>query len=273
MKKGFVCLLVALMLLTMAACDGGEDVRGTVSGGESVLDGEVTTTSTTETTATSTVGTTIASTMTSTGATTTTATSVATTTGSKTTTTTSGSHNEGFRFGSTAGGTYTNDYIGIGCKLDSSWTFKSDEEILKLNNLTKDLLDEDIAELLESAQVIYDMMAVHSNGMDNVLINLEKTSVLQAALTDLKAMLEQTVPTVESALTGMGYTNFAWEVGEATIDGKRFAALKNSSEINGVTMYQLTLVFRCNQHLASLCISTYGEDKTNQILNTFYLLD
>ncbi len=266
MKKSLAILLAALMLLTMSACEGGEGVRGTVSGGESVPDGETTTTSSTETTTTHITA--------SSGTTTTTSTSAATTTGSKTTTTTTGeTQNEGFQFGSTAGGTYTNDYIGIGCKLDSTWTFKSDEEILELNNLTKDLLDEDIAELLESAQVIYDMMAVHSSGMDNVLINLEKTSVLQAALTDLKAMLEQTVPTVESALTGMGYTNFAWEVGEATIDGKRFAALKNSSQINGLTMYQLTLVFRCNQHLASLCISTYGEDKTNQILNTFYLLD
>ena len=33
-----------------------------------------------------------------------------------------------FSLGTTSGTTYTNEFIGIGCKLDKGWTFKSEEE-------------------------------------------------------------------------------------------------------------------------------------------------
>ena len=117
------------------------------------------------------------------------------------------------------------------------------------------------------------MMAVHSNGTDNLLVNLEKTTMLQAALTDLKAMLERTAPTAESALSGMGYTNFTWKVEEVTIGGQKFAALRNRAEINGVTMYQLTVAVRCSQHIASIGVTTFGEDKTDDLLAKFYLVE
>ena len=242
MKKGLVCFLAALMLLATTACGGDEDVRGTIGGGEST-ENENPSQSTT-----------------------------ASTSGTQTTTT-GKPEEEKFGFGTTAGGEYTNRYIGIGCKLDDNWTFKSDEEILAQNNLTKDYLDEDIAELLDNSQIIYDMMAVHSNGTDNLLVNLEKTTMLQAALTDLKAMLERTAPTAESALSGMGYTNFTWKVEEVTIGGQKFAALRNRAEINGVTMYQLTVAVRCSQHIASIGVTTFGEDKTDDLLAKFYLVE
>ena len=238
MKKSLAILLAALMLLGATACDGGENVRGTITGGDSSVpvSDDSSAPISDEDSSTPEAG-------------------------------------EKFQFGSTVGGKYENTYIGIGCELDSQWTYKSDAEILAQNNLTMEYMDESTADLLENAQLIYDMMAIHSNGVNNVLVNLEKVTPLQLVATDLNTMLEQSVPSVESAMTNMGYTNFTWEVSDVTIDGKTFPALKIRSEINGVVAYQTNVSIKCAQHIASLTVTCFAENDTQTILDSFYLLD
>lgn len=210
MKKWAAGLLAVLLLLTATACGGDEDVRGTIQGGESVGDKSDSDATTTTASSDKEAVTTIASSDGETATTTASSdkgTTAATASSGKGTTTTAAQDDE-YKFGSTVGGKYENTYIGIGCTLGSDWTYKSDAEILKQNNLVKDVVDEETEKLLAQADVLYDMMAVHSNGMDSINVNLTKASTLQLMTLDVKQSLEQSQAQIKTGLGSMGYTDF-----------------------------------------------------------------
>lgn len=178
-----------------------------------------------------------------------------------------------FDFGTTVGGTYENKFIGLGCTLGSDWSYKSDAEIRELNQMTLDMVGDELANQIENAQVLYDMAAYHSNQADNIIVTLEKLTLAQVIATNLETMYEQSGPQVVSALSNMGYANVEWTVTEATVGGKTFAAMKVTSTINEVPMYQLSVATKCGKYIASVAITTFAEDKTQSILDAFYLVD
>lgn len=177
-----------------------------------------------------------------------------------------------FSAGATSGLTYESKFIGIGCKLNDEWTFYSDEQIRELNNATADLAGDEYKELLENATVIYDMFASHSNQVDNINVNLEKVNPLTLATLDLEKNFEGMFSTMEDTLENIGYTNVQCETDTVKIDGKDFACMNIVSEISGLKMYQTSIAIKCNGYLASITISTFGENKVSDILENFYLI-
>ena len=77
-----------------------------------------------------------------------------------------------FSLGSVVSNTYNNDFLGLSCTLPSEWTFYSEAEILKINNIAGEFYDEDVKKKLENAKVIYDMYAVIAEKGYNINVNL-----------------------------------------------------------------------------------------------------
>lgn len=177
-----------------------------------------------------------------------------------------------FSMGKVSGLTYENEFIGVGCKLDSAWIFRTDEEIREMNNLTMEMAGEDLQKALENANVIYDMHAVHSNGMDNIIVNLEKVNPLQLAGLDVDEVFESQMPLLKSSFENIGYTDIQFEIGETTIDGKAFSTLFVEAEIAGFHIYQATIALKCSGYLASISITTYNEQALNDLIDSFYLI-
>ena len=177
-----------------------------------------------------------------------------------------------FSAGATNGLTYESKFIGIGCKLNDEWTFYTDEQIRELNNATADLAGDEYKEMLENATVIYDMFASHSNQVDNININLEKVNPLTLATIDLEQNFKNLFSTMEQTLGNIGYTNVQCSTGKVTIDGKDFTCMNIVSELGGMKMYQTSVAIKCNGYLASITISTFGENKVSDILEDFYLI-
>lgn len=177
-----------------------------------------------------------------------------------------------FSMGKVSGLTYENEFIGIGCKLDSAWTFRTDEEIREMNNLAGELAGEEYQAAIKNATLVYDMNAVHINGMDNIIINLEKVNPLQLAAADLEDVFEQQLPLLKSSFENMGYTNMTFKIDEVTIDGKTFVALFTSGSIGDYQMYQASIAIKCNSYLASIAITTFSEEMMNTLLESFYLV-
>jgi len=76
------------------------------------------------------------------------------------------------------GGVYTNEYIGIGCTLDSGWSFYSAEELQDIPGTVQEALDgSELAEYMADAQQLTDMMAENVNDLTTMNILYTKLSM------------------------------------------------------------------------------------------------
>ncbi len=178
-----------------------------------------------------------------------------------------------FSMGKTDGLVYENEFIGIGCALDSNWRFYSDEEIMELNNFATDAAGEEFEKLLQEANIIYDMYATSDNELDNINVNLEKMSKLQLNKLVIKDTLEQTIPMLRDAYSNMGYTDFQAELDTVNIEGEEIDCLSMSAQIDGLNVYQKTFGIKCNGYLASITVTAYKENTVDSIVEKFYFVE
>lgn len=178
-----------------------------------------------------------------------------------------------FAMGTTKSNVYENKYIGLGCKLDSNWTFYTDAQIKELNQITADKAGDEFAELMENADLVYDMFVQNANG-NNISVNLEKTDAITLATLDMSKFFgEQMKNTLKQTLENMGCTNIQFQDTEVEIGGKKFTALKIISDVNGVKMYQMSIAVKCSKHIASISITTLTSDTLASIIEKFYVVE
>lgn len=180
---------------------------------------------------------------------------------------------EEFSFGDVSGLNYENKFIGIGCNLDSEWTFYTDEQIKELNNIAMDAVGEEVEELIKDADVVYDMYAERNGGLDNINVNLEKINPVQLALIDIEENYIKIAPTLVTGYENMGFTNITYETGSVNIDGREFACLNVGSEIQGIKMYQSIISVKCSGYLANITFTTAGENTIDDLVAKLYLTD
>lgn len=174
-----------------------------------------------------------------------------------------------FDLGEVAGLTYSNEFIGIACKLPGDWTFSTDEEIAQVNQVSEDLAGEEYKEAVAGSSAFTDMAA--SNGISNVNVVLQKSTYTAVAATDVAEAIEGTIPTLETSFEQMGYTNIDINVEKVTMDGEEYDALVTTAEIEGFEMNQINITMKCGNYFASITATTLGDDLTPQeIIDCFY---
>lgn len=174
--------------------------------------------------------------------------------------------------GVVTGKKYESEFIGIGFTLDDGWEFYTDEEIQELNNYVGDKAGDDYMDMLKNADVVYDMMAASASQTDNIVVTLEKKPNAQLKKLDLAQNLEASFSMVKSSLENIGYRNITHKVTTVTIDGETFTAMNITASINGMTMYQTSIVIKCNGYLASIALTTFDSAGTAVLLDNLYLL-
>lgn len=174
-----------------------------------------------------------------------------------------------FSLGKATNNTYNNDFLGISCILPAEWVFYTDEQILELNNIVGDVVDEDIAERLENANIIYDMFATYQTEGSSININLEKLSAAQIVSLDLKQTLETQIDSIKSAYQNMGYTDINVDYQKTKVDGKEFDGLKLTAKIQDIDFYATIFAFRKSNYLANITLCSLQTDKTDTILSYF----
>lgn len=178
-----------------------------------------------------------------------------------------------FALGTTDGQNYENTFIGIGCNLERGWSFATEEEIREVNNLVEDVLDEDLAEALKNADVVYDMMATSLDQTHNIIVTMEKVNPIQLATLDIAKNYEVIYPPIEQSFKDMGYKNIMHKVDTITVDGKEMDALIITADIHGINIYQTTFCIKCNGYLASVGVTSVGVNTNAKLLDTFYWVD
>lgn len=176
-------------------------------------------------------------------------------------------------FGTVTGQTYENKFIGIGCKLDSDWTFKLDKEIEEMNQIATDAMGDELANAVADADIYYDMYATGYNALDSININLEKAPNLKLFNLDLSENYKQAFPMLKSGLENMGYRNITYTIGTITIDGQSFTCMRVHGLYSyGIDFYELLFCVKCDGYLANITIGTFFEDATDDLVECFYLI-
>ena len=179
---------------------------------------------------------------------------------------------EAFSLGKTEGLIYENKFIGIGCTLESNWHFYSDNEIKELNNIKADIAGEEYEEIMQEADLIYDMFAISDNQLDNINVNLEKMNKSALDSLVIEDVLKESIPTIQDVFSNMGYTDLQAELDMVNIEGKNINCLYMSGKINDLKMYQKIFQIKCIGYLATITITTYEENTVDSIVEKFYFV-
>ena len=153
--------------------------------------------------------------------------------------------------------------------MPSEWVFYTDEQILELNNIVGDVVDEEVADRLKNANIIYDMFAAYETEGSNINIVLEKVNAVQMITLDIRQTLEAQIDTIKSTYQNMGYTDIDVKYLKVKVYGKEFDGLKITAKIQGIDFYGSVFTFKKSNYLANITISSLQTDKTDTILSYF----
>lgn len=177
--------------------------------------------------------------------------------------------------GLNAGNTYENAYFGVRCELSSDWTLESEEQILARNKLSAELVGDELGDTLtnayESGQVITDMVAVHSNGMDTVNMGIEKLMGPAMLITE-EQYLDLSEPQLIQALTDMGLENINTTRLEVDFAGNKHAGVLIEAEYSKVPVYEELIVMKNGRYIMCTTAATWEENKIDDVLAGFSAL-
>lgn len=188
---------------------------------------------------------------------------------------------ESAALGRLEGGTYTNSYAGYGCQLDESWVYYSAEELQTLpDNIEELLADSELAEGMAQISQIMDMQAENADELATINVLYSKLGLQERlaymVLTEEQVMdsvLEQKDMLVQS-YTQMGMEVSSMEKVQVEFLGQEHWAMKTQAMTQGVPYYTLQIMdYTAGQYGVTLTVSSFVEDKTQQLLDLFYAVE
>lgn len=179
------------------------------------------------------------------------------------------------------GGVYTNTYAGYGCKLDSNWTFATAEELQDLPDDMKELFaDTQMSDAVNNYQQIIDMQAQNTQDLLSVNVTytkLDLQSKIAYALMSEEDVIDSVLAQEDLLITTyqqMGIENAALKKDTVTFLGEEHTVARMSASIQGVPYYTLQIVnYKLGNYGVTLTLASYGEDKTDSLLELFYKVD
>ena len=178
-----------------------------------------------------------------------------------------------FSLGEVSNQVYENEYIGIGCEFDENWVFYDEDQIKELNNMTADVIGDDYKQLMENANIVYDMMGQTTDLTSTIQVVMEKFNPDEIEFVDLKLSLESAIPTLTSTYEGMGFSNIQSEIVKINLADKECYALNLVAEINGYTFYLSTINLKAESHVVSIAIGSFDKTLIDTILSNFYAVN
>ena len=177
--------------------------------------------------------------------------------------------------GQIEGGIYANSYLDLQIVLDSSWVYKSAEELQELPTDVADLFkDTELAEDMAGLQQFTDMMAESVEQMASINVLFQKldmkTRLAYAALSEeqiIDATMEQ-ADVLRAAYTAAGIMVEKMEKVTVTFMGQERTAIKTTASIQDIPYFTLQIFeFKRGQYSATITLATYLEDNTESLLD------
>ena len=179
------------------------------------------------------------------------------------------------------GGIYTNEYVGYACKLDSSWSFLSAEELQQIPATVSDLISgSELAEALGDTAQFTDMMAENATELLSMNVLYQKLS-LQDRLA-YATMSEDEIADVTLAQKDMliaayeqaGISVTSIEKVSVTFMGEERTAIYTVAAIGDIPYYILQFFdFHLGPYAVTTTLASYVEDNTSALTGLFYRLE
>ena len=179
-----------------------------------------------------------------------------------------------FTLGTINGDVYENPFIGYGCKFEG-WTYADAAYIAQLNNLSGSLMSDDVREQLRKSGTFTEMLATAPDGLASVNIQYQDITVSYGesfAAYPLESFLEMAAPMMPSVLEQSGFKDVKVETGIVSLGGDEHPGLILTSTLSGVSCYQKEACIKTDDYLIFVCVSSFVEDKTEELLACFYPL-
>lgn len=165
-------------------------------------------------------------------------------------------------FGSWDGSTYTNSYAGFGCQLDEDWVYQGAEEDGKRLSQTMDMQAENAKELA-TIHVLYTQLGFEERltyGM------LSQEEILDTLLTEQDTFAQR--------YTQQGTEVSSIEKLPVQFLGQEHFALKTETVTDGIPCYTVLIMdYTAGEYGVTLSVKSYLEDKTQQLLDLFYVVE
>ncbi len=176
-----------------------------------------------------------------------------------------------FSLGTIDGDTYKNEMLGIGCKLPG-WTYADEQEIAEQNEWTAEMMSEDLAERLKDSDNVMVMDAASEDGMANININVQHLDGLVSKIVSEQDFIDAAFPEISGALTDAGLENVKVEKADISVLGEQHPGFVTNGEYMGVPIYQRQFSILGNGYMASITITSFQDDVTEELLEAFFKL-
>lgn len=175
--------------------------------------------------------------------------------------------------GTVKDGVYENEHMGNGLSLENFPIVYDDEQLLELSGIMAGKLDkgDEVMEAIESAQMIYDLYATSEDQTVSVNVVVQKNDSLVSPTT--KLFYEAQKSTIESTLEQIGGTDPKVEIDNTTFAGKDTFVLCAECTIQGLQLYERQIYVEKDGFLEAITVSSYIDDKTEDVMSGFYAID
>lgn len=178
------------------------------------------------------------------------------------------------QMGTYENGTYTNEFLGISCAMDNSWTLATAEEMAQIQGMSAELVtDEDLARQLESSGSSMVFYAAADEGLVTMNIMVENLGILYGLALDEESYLELSGDSLPTALESMGFENVTQEMTTVQYLGSEHVALRVHGSFSGVEFYELLIPRKVGTYMSILTIASYVNDITADLAGMFSTLE
>ena len=175
--------------------------------------------------------------------------------------------------GEVNGDVYENAVLGFGCKLEG-WHFYSEEEIAQVNQVAQERMTDELQKLLEAAQPINVMVAQSTDNTLNVNVQAQDVGSTLATFEALgmKVLAENSLSMFKQQLEASGFTDVELSVGEVLIGEEAVTCVKGTYKLSGFPMTFVQPWLIHGNYMTTITLTTIMSDRTDEILQNFYLI-
>ena len=176
--------------------------------------------------------------------------------------------------GSVNGGVYTNEFAGIGCRLDEGWVFYTAEQMAELNGALADGTDNaDVKAVLADDPSIFDMYAVSTDGLMVMNVVIQNLGLVSGMTVSPQEYAEIASAEVADTLTAYGYENVKAQTSAGDFAGTESCpAVAVTAERDGTALYEQMIYLKTGNYVYCVTLCSFKEDVTAEMAKLFYAL-
>ncbi len=173
--------------------------------------------------------------------------------------------------GALPGGTYSNHSVRLLCRLDDSWLFYNESQLLELNGVLTEGGSGDIATLAESGKAVYDMYAISTDGLMTMNVTYQNLGLLSGSSMSAQEYVELAAAKVPGDLTAGGFTDVEVQVTATDIAGEKSCpTLLVTAKLGETPMYERMVCLQAGNYIYCVTLCSFTEDVTPTMAELFH---